>query len=177
MGILLYEMCTLKPPFDANSLQQLALKIVNGKQTPIPSHYSKEMKNLVTAMLSRDPAKRPRVHDILQMPIIKDRIKDFLTKTQQCVEFNHTVIHNKDLNLIQNEEQKSSSHDQEDEEKFKQDSQHSKREEEEMIREAERQKAEERRKEEERRRREELKKREDDERRRREDERKREELA
>jgi len=100
MGILLYEMCTLKPPFDANSLQYLALKIVNGKYTPIPSHYSKEMKNLVTAMLSRDPAKRPRVHDILQMPIIKDRIKDFLTKTQQCVEFNHTVIHNKDLNLI-----------------------------------------------------------------------------
>jgi len=31
MGILLYEMCTLKPPFDANSLQYLALKIVNGK--------------------------------------------------------------------------------------------------------------------------------------------------
>lgn len=67
------------------------------------------MKNLVTAMLSRDPAKRPRVHDILQMPIIKDRIKDFLTKTQQCVEFNHTVIHNKDLHLIYAEEQQNKS--------------------------------------------------------------------
>jgi len=27
---LLYEMCTLKPPFDANSLQQLAKKIAKG---------------------------------------------------------------------------------------------------------------------------------------------------
>jgi len=67
------------------------------------------MKNLVTVMLSRDPGKRPRVHDILQMPIVKDRIKDFLTKTQQVVEFNHTVIHHKDLNMIHMEEQQKSS--------------------------------------------------------------------
>jgi len=30
LGVLLYEMCTLKPPFDANSLQQLAKKIAKG---------------------------------------------------------------------------------------------------------------------------------------------------
>lgn len=128
-------------------------------------------------MLSRDPAKRPRVHDILQMPIIKDRIKDFLTKTQQCVEFNHTVIHNKDLHLIYAEEQQNKSNlDQEDEEKFQQDKQISKREEEELIKEAERQKVEERRKDEDRRRKEEDKRREDD-RKKREDDRKREEQA
>ena len=30
LGVLLYEMCALKPPFEANSLHMLALKIVRG---------------------------------------------------------------------------------------------------------------------------------------------------
>lgn len=30
MGVLLYEMCSLKPPFDAKSLPALALKISKG---------------------------------------------------------------------------------------------------------------------------------------------------
>jgi len=58
------------------------------------------MKNLVSVLLNRDPSKRPRVHDILNMPLIKNRIKDFLTKTQVNLEFNHTVIHSKNLNQI-----------------------------------------------------------------------------
>lgn len=62
------------------------------------------MKNLVAVMLNRDPTKRPRVHEILAMPVIKDRIKEFLTKTQQNMEFNHTIIHKKDLNQIYQEE-------------------------------------------------------------------------
>jgi len=143
------------------------------------------MKNLVTLMLSRDPNKRPRVHDILQLPIVKDRIKDFLTKTQQCLEFNHTVIHNKDLNLIHMEEQqKSSSHDYEDEEKFNQNSQISKREEEDKIKEAERQRVkeddkrrEEERKRDERRREEDRKRKAEDDRRKDDERRKAEELA
>mmetsp|Transcript_76026 Transcript_76026/g.164519 ORF Transcript_76026/g.164519 Transcript_76026/m.164519 type:complete len:232 (+) Transcript_76026:73-768(+) len=97
-------MCTLKPPFDAHSLQYLAMKIVSGKYAPIPSMYSKDMRNLVSSCLSRDPNQRPRVHEILALPLIKDRIKEFLTKTQQNMEFNHTVIHKKDLNQIYQEE-------------------------------------------------------------------------
>jgi len=34
-------MCSLKPPFDANSLPALALKISRGDYGMIPSHYSK----------------------------------------------------------------------------------------------------------------------------------------
>jgi NIMA (never in mitosis gene a)-related kinase len=90
-------MCTLKPPFDANSLQQLAKKIAKGIYAPIPSTYSKEMKNLVNTLLITDTKKRPRVHEILAMPVIKNRIKEFLTTTIANIEFNHTVIHKKDL--------------------------------------------------------------------------------
>lgn len=41
MGVLLYEMCALTPPFNANSLQFLALKIVKGSYQQIAGNYSK----------------------------------------------------------------------------------------------------------------------------------------
>ncbi len=41
MGVVLYELCALQPPFTANSLQMLALKIVKGSYTPLQQNYSK----------------------------------------------------------------------------------------------------------------------------------------
>lgn len=62
------------------------------------------MKTLVNTLLLTDTKKRPRVHEILAMPIIKGRIKEFLTTTIANIEFNHTVIHKKDLYQIHNEQ-------------------------------------------------------------------------
>ena len=36
IGVILYEMCALKPPFDGRSLPALAMKIVSGKYEAIP---------------------------------------------------------------------------------------------------------------------------------------------
>jgi len=36
LGVLLYEMCTLKPPFQANALPMLALKILKGNYDELP---------------------------------------------------------------------------------------------------------------------------------------------
>ena len=36
LGILLYEMCALQPPFNGTSLHMLALRIVKGSYDPIP---------------------------------------------------------------------------------------------------------------------------------------------
>lgn len=41
MGVMLYEMCALQPPFNANSLQFLALKIVKGSYQPLQGNFSK----------------------------------------------------------------------------------------------------------------------------------------
>ncbi len=37
LGVILYELCALKPPFNADSLHFLALKIVRGAYSSIPS--------------------------------------------------------------------------------------------------------------------------------------------
>lgn len=36
LGILLYEMCALEPPFNGRSIHELALRIVHGQYKEIP---------------------------------------------------------------------------------------------------------------------------------------------
>lgn len=74
-------MCALKPPFDANSLGALALRILKGDYVPLPNIYSKELRKLIGEMLTIDPAKRPSIHQILKNPIIKVRIANYVTKS------------------------------------------------------------------------------------------------
>ncbi|CAD8124299.1 unnamed protein product [Paramecium sonneborni] len=113
LGVILYELCALQPPFNAESLHFLALNIVKGQYKPIPAHYSKELKQLVQCLLQVDQRRRPTIQEILKMPVITNRIKSFLTETIQRAEFSHTIFHNKvfevkgnlnQVNLIINEQ-------------------------------------------------------------------------
>ena len=86
-------MCALKPPFNAESLHNLALKIVRGNYQPIPNTYSRELHNLVTVLLNVEMNKRPSVNEILKMPFITNRIKKFLSESIHKFEFSHTILH------------------------------------------------------------------------------------
>lgn len=65
MGVILYEMCALKKPFEANNISALALKVLRGAYPQIPAQYSKDLKMLVRQMLEIDPKKRPNIHKVL----------------------------------------------------------------------------------------------------------------
>ena len=67
MGAILYELCALKPPFDATSISALGMKIVRGAYSPIPAQFTGEMKTLVGQLLSVDPLKRPSINKILSI--------------------------------------------------------------------------------------------------------------
>jgi len=95
LGVLLYEMCTLRPPFDANSLHELASKILKGKYPPIPKHYSENMNALVKTLLNIEPRRRPNVNQILKFPLIAEKIPTFLDDSVFKDEFSHTIIHNR----------------------------------------------------------------------------------
>ena len=119
LGVLLYELCSLKPPFDASSLHFLALKIVRGVYPPLSKQFSQPLRNLVSKMLKTDPSARPTIHEILKEPIIRNRIKNFLSTPLRLQEFSHTILHNyalisdlserpsRDLNTSSEEEKKT----------------------------------------------------------------------
>ena len=93
LGVLFYEMCSLKPPFDASSLHFLALKIVRGVYNPLPRQLSQSIRSLIAKLLKTDQNRRPTIHEILKEPIIRNRIKNFLSEKQRQQEFSHTIIH------------------------------------------------------------------------------------
>mmetsp|Transcript_113065 Transcript_113065/g.314687 ORF Transcript_113065/g.314687 Transcript_113065/m.314687 type:complete len:508 (+) Transcript_113065:75-1598(+) len=65
-GIVLYEMATLKHPFDADSLVILAGKIVRDEIPDLDSMYSSDLQALVQDMLKKDENKRPSFRQILR---------------------------------------------------------------------------------------------------------------
>eukprot|EP00967_Tisochrysis_lutea_P102397 scaffold154101_cov22-Tisochrysis_lutea.AAC.2 len=93
MGCLLYEMASLKCPFDARDMRGLVVKILRGTFPPLPRVYSAELSQLVARCLMRDPQKRPSVNELLDLPIVRRRIERFLTEQQAAAEFAHTMIH------------------------------------------------------------------------------------
>jgi len=97
LGVLLYEMCALCPPFNATSLHQLAQKIIKGAFDKLPKNYSTGLNSLISSMLQKDPARRPTVNAILKMPIIEKRIQQFLDDQDFRDEFSHTLLHNQDV--------------------------------------------------------------------------------
>ncbi|KAJ4460880.1 putative Serine/threonine-protein kinase Nek1 [Paratrimastix pyriformis] len=74
LGCVLYEICTLVRPFDAQSMEGLARRVLSGRFAPLPTTYSSELTNLVASMLALDPKKRPDLTQILVMPAVTRRM-------------------------------------------------------------------------------------------------------
>ncbi len=68
LGCVLYEMCSLKHPFEAKNQAELLLKIVKGKYESLPKKYSKELGDIVHSCLMKDYNKRPSIEEIMMLP-------------------------------------------------------------------------------------------------------------
>ncbi|AYU77402.1 protein kinase [Leishmania donovani] len=78
LGVVLYEMLTLKHPFNAKDMKGLLQRILAVHYDPLPTVYSAELRDIVARMLVRDPAGRIKLDDILQIPIVRERIRQWL---------------------------------------------------------------------------------------------------
>ena len=93
LGCILYELCTLRHPFDAANINGLLMVIIRGKYKPISSMYSDNLRQLLAQLLTRDPAKRPSINQILRIPYIKSKLGKFLDDTLLEYEMGHTILH------------------------------------------------------------------------------------
>ncbi|KFV39308.1 Serine/threonine-protein kinase Nek3, partial [Tyto alba] len=78
LGCILYELCTLRHPFQANSWKHLILKICKGSYNPLPSHYSYELHYLIKQMFKRNPKNRPSASTILARGCLTKLIENCL---------------------------------------------------------------------------------------------------
>jgi len=82
MGCILFEMCALKVPFDAQNIQSLAKKIIRAPAPTVPANYSTFVRQLCSQMLNKSPEARPSPEDILQRPDVRGIVRRMLDDAQ-----------------------------------------------------------------------------------------------
>ncbi|XP_068103801.1 uncharacterized protein [Hyperolius riggenbachi] len=80
LGCVLYEMCALKPAFNATNLISLFYKIVKGEYAPLPDCYSSNLHLLVKSILDKCPDSRPSTNGILSLCFVQEHLKQFIQK-------------------------------------------------------------------------------------------------
>lgn len=94
IGVVLYELATLKQPFDSHNFNGLVLKILKGRYHSPPESYSRDLHQMIRCLLSNDEGKRPDMTEVLKMPVCKDKIfKSGIAVDVLQREFAHTVLH------------------------------------------------------------------------------------
>ena len=77
LGVLLYELCTFKHPFDSEGKTTLILKIINEPYEPINYDLNIELKNLIFILLEKDDIIRPGIKEILSRNEVQENAKKY----------------------------------------------------------------------------------------------------
>lgn len=83
MGCILYELATLKVPFDAPNITALLNKITSQTPPQVPETYSDGLRQLCRDCLQREWKRRPSASAILQRDIIQNEIRAMLMEEQR----------------------------------------------------------------------------------------------
>lgn len=83
LGCVLYEMCALRVPFEAQELPQLVERIVRGPLPRLPNSYSPHLSDLVSEMLIRDAFQRPAAAALLHRQLVQNEIKRLLADNKR----------------------------------------------------------------------------------------------
>lgn len=73
LGWILYEICSLKHPFEAKTQAELMVKIIKGKYKRIPKTFSKHLSDMIHWLLTKNPKKRPSITDIILQPFFQKK--------------------------------------------------------------------------------------------------------
>lgn len=76
LGCVLYELCNLHPPFEAQNHLQLAIKIKDGKFKPIHTRYSTELQTVIHKLLTIDATSRLSIPEVLKLAPIAVRVRE-----------------------------------------------------------------------------------------------------
>lgn len=70
LGVVFYEMCTLRHPFEADHLPGLIQQILTKEVAPFSVELDSRFEDIVLKMLSKDPRERPTAQDIIDNHLV-----------------------------------------------------------------------------------------------------------
>jgi NIMA (never in mitosis gene a)-related kinase len=72
LGCVIYELCMLRPPFNATDMDGLFDKVQKCSVDPFDSFYSKGLRDAISKLMTLDPHQRPNCEKILNFPIFNN---------------------------------------------------------------------------------------------------------
>ena len=78
VGCIIYELCTLYPPFRGTSMKGLYENINKGVYQPIPRIFSLELSGIIAKMLVVRAEFRPSTNELINMSVIQKRMHNQL---------------------------------------------------------------------------------------------------
>lgn len=66
LGVVLYELLSLQPPFNGACLQDVISAVLRGQYSPIPRFRPAEFEALVAELLTREPHRRPKTTKLVE---------------------------------------------------------------------------------------------------------------
>ena len=77
LGCLVWEMMSLEPAFNAHNAHLLNHRILKGlcSSSIPPGRYSRDLVSLAKKMINTDPSRRPNIHEIMALPMIRMRLE------------------------------------------------------------------------------------------------------
>ena len=99
LGCVLYEMVTLKHPFEAKTRVEIYDKIINGNYEGIDKYYSLELRRIIDLLLIKDEKKRPKICEILSLGVVKEKAKECSIKIPEIKPKNYLNKSNNSKNV------------------------------------------------------------------------------
>ena len=89
LGCMIYELCTLRPPFLGDSFPSLKRAVVAGRYNPLPRKYSDALSRVIGLMLRVNPKERLSADAFLRSAdfspkLVLDEISHFVPKQEAC---------------------------------------------------------------------------------------------
>ena len=76
LGCVLYEMCTLKRPFEGEALSQVVHRIIEVPFTPLDaSRFDPIFNQILSMLLDKNAFLRASVSEVLEMDALRDRVE------------------------------------------------------------------------------------------------------
>jgi serine/threonine protein kinase len=101
MGVVMYELCALHPPFMANSMELLYKKVIQGVFPNIPNRYSNDLNSIIKSCLQLRPENRPTCEKILSLEQVSKKFTDTLKKIGSSNNLISTIKFDRNIKVLQ----------------------------------------------------------------------------